>query len=69
MAILRSEEIRDLSIEEMDEKLAELRVELLRQKSMIASGGAPENPGRIKEIRRTIARILTIKTQKEGVKK
>lgn len=69
MAILRSEEIRDLSLEEMNEKLAELRAELLRQKSMIASGGAPENPGRIKEIRRTIARILTIKTQKEGAAK
>jgi large subunit ribosomal protein L29 len=69
MAILRSKEIQDLSIEEMNEKLAELQAELLRQKSMIASGGAPENPGRIKEIRRTIARILTIKTQKEGVTK
>lgn len=69
MAILRSEEIRDLSIEEMNEKLAELQAELLRQKSMTASGGAPENPGRIKEIRRTIARILTIKIQKEGVTK
>lgn len=69
MAILRSEEVRDLSIEEMNEKLAELQAELLRQKSMIASGGAPENPGRIKEIRRTIARILTIKTQKEGATK
>jgi large subunit ribosomal protein L29 len=66
MAILRSEEIRDLSLEEIEEKLKELNDELLREKSMIASGGAPENPGRIKEIKRTIARILTIKTQKEG---
>jgi large subunit ribosomal protein L29 len=66
MAILRSEEIRDLSLEELEEKLKELRNELLREKSMIASGGAPENPGRIREIKRTIARILTIKTQKEG---
>lgn len=65
MAILRSEEIRDLGAEELEEKLSELRNELLREKSMIASGGAPENPGRIKEIRRTIARILTIKSQKE----
>ena len=69
MAILRSEEIRDLSLEEMEEKVKELRNELLREKSMIASGGAPENPGRIREIRRTIARILTIKTQKEGANK
>jgi len=71
MAIMRTEEIRDLSIEEMDEKIAELRNELLRERSMIASGGASENPGRIKEIRRTIAKILTIKAQpkKGGEKK
>ena len=69
MAILRSEEVRDLSVEEMEEKIKELKNELLREKSMIASGGAPENPGRIREIRRTIARILTIKTQKEGATK
>lgn len=69
MAIMRNEEIRDLSLEEMDEKVAELRNELLRERSMIASGGAAENPGRIKEIRRTIAKILTIKVQKGGIKK
>ena len=69
MAIMRNEEIRDLSLEEKEEKEAELRNELLRERSMIASGGAPENPGRIKEMRRTIAKILTIKAQKEGVKK
>ncbi len=69
MAILRSEEINDLTLEEMEERVLDLRNELLRERSMIASGGVPENPGRINEIRRTIARILTIKKQKEGVKK
>lgn len=69
MAILRKDEIRDLSIVEMDEKIAELRNELLRERSLVASGGVPENPGKIKEIKRTIARILTIKSQKEGVSK
>lgn len=67
MAILRNEEIRDMPPEEIDEKIAELKNELLRENSMIASGGASENPGRIKEIRRTIARMMTIKAQK-GVK-
>lgn len=66
MAILRSEEVRDLSPAEMDEKIAELKQQLLREKSMISSGGAPENSGKIREIRRTIARISTIKKQKEG---
>jgi large subunit ribosomal protein L29 len=65
MAIIRTDEIMDLSIEEMDEKISELKKELFKEKSKIESGGAPENPGRIKEIRRSIARILTIKKQKE----
>jgi len=33
----------------------------------VASGTKPENPGKIREIRRTIARILTI--EKEPAKK
>lgn len=69
MAILRSEEIRDMSQEETDDKIFELRSELLRERSKIASGGVADNPGRIKEIRRTIARILTIKKENEGVAK
>ncbi|MEE8358501.1 MAG: 50S ribosomal protein L29 [Candidatus Hydrothermarchaeales archaeon] len=67
MVILRNEDIRDMSSDEIDEKLAELRNELLRERSIVASGGAPENPGRIKEIRRTIARMKTI-TAEKGVK-
>ncbi len=67
MVILRNEDIRDMSSDEIEEKLTELRNELLRERSIVAAGGAPENPGRIKEIRRTIARMKTIKAEK-GVK-
>lgn len=60
MAILRPSEIRDMSIEEMKAKLRELRAELARERAAAAAGGSLENPGRIRELRRTIARILTI---------
>lgn len=60
MAILRPNEIRDMSIEEMRAKLRELRAELARERAIAAAGGSLENPGRIRELRRTIARILTI---------
>lgn len=68
MAILKSDEIRDMSIEEMEARLAELRSELAREKAVAAGGGALENPGKVKELRRTIARVLTImkETQTEG---
>jgi len=45
---------------ELKEKLEQLRAELRREKGAVASGTKAENPGRIKEIKRTIARILTI---------
>jgi large subunit ribosomal protein L29 len=79
MPILRVKEIRDMSPEDRMKKLGELRTELLRLKTMIRAGGTVENPARIKELRKTIARILTIenehrlglgkeKTEEEGEK-
>jgi len=68
MAILRSDEIRDMSLDEMRSKLREFRSELTRERSVAAAGGSLENPARIRELRRTIARILTImrEVQKKG---
>ncbi len=65
MAILRSKELRGLSIPELEAKLEELEAELRLERGAVASGVAPKNPGRIKEIRRTIARIKTIINEKE----
>lgn len=70
MPILRLKEIRDMSSEERMKKLTELKTELLRLKTMIKAGGTVENPARMKELRKTIARILTIeKEQKTATKK
>ena len=63
MTILHPEEIRDMTPAEREEELEQLETELLNAKSVQASGGAPENPARTKELRRAIARIKTI--QKE----
>ncbi|AEF96455.1 50S ribosomal protein L29 [Methanotorris igneus] len=65
MAILRASEIREMSIEEMKEKLVELKKELLKENVHKAVSGAPSNPGRVKELKRTIARILTIMNEKK----
>ncbi|AFO57306.1 MULTISPECIES: 50S ribosomal protein L29 [Natrinema] len=63
MAILHAEEIRDMTPAERAEELEELETELLNAKSVLAAGGAPENPGRIGELGRTIARIKTIQRE------
>jgi large subunit ribosomal protein L29 len=60
MPILRMDEIRDMDTEERQERLQELRTELIKIKTMIRAGGSVENPGRVKALRKTIARILTV---------
>ena len=60
MPIARTGEIRDMSNEERKRRLSELRTELVRMRTMVRAGGAVENPSRIREIKRTIARILTV---------
>jgi large subunit ribosomal protein L29 len=58
-------EIRDMAEEERAKKLGELRTELVRLKTMINAGGTIENPSRVKELRRTIACMLTIENEKK----
>ena len=65
MAILRSKEIRSLGKKDLDKKLKELKLELTKEKGKIDVGGVVDNPGRMKEIKKTIARILTIKKEEK----
>jgi large subunit ribosomal protein L29 len=59
-----------MSSEEQTKKLSELRAELARLKTMVRAGGAVENPARIRELRKTIAQILTIENEnKLGLRK
>jgi len=63
MAILRIREIREMSSEERLKKIDELKVELMRLKTMSKAGGAIENPAKIREIKKTIARLLTVENE------
>jgi len=73
MPILRVKEIRDMSSEERIKKLGEFKTEMLRLRTMIRAGGTVENPFRVRELRKTIARMMTIeneqKTKSEKEKK
>ncbi len=65
MPILRIKEIREMSSEDRKKRLMELRTELIRLKTMIKAGGTIENPARIRQLRKTIARILTIENEEK----
>jgi large subunit ribosomal protein L29 len=63
MAIFRMDELRNMSDEEISEELRKLVSELIRERGLVTAGGAPEKPGRIRDLRRTIARIKTVQRE------
>ncbi len=69
MAIINKNELKQMDEKALNSKLEELRNEVIRVNAQVAMGTLPENPGKIKEIKRTIAKLLTIKRLKEGEKK
>jgi large subunit ribosomal protein L29 len=68
MPIIRMKDIRAMSPEDREKRLTELRTELMRLRTMVEAGGAPENPSQIREIRRTIARIFTVENEEKRMK-
>ena len=64
---LKAKELRDLTHEEKLEKLKELKSELMHERGVAAMGGSPPSPGKIRQLRMNIAKILTI-MQEEGEK-
>jgi large subunit ribosomal protein L29 len=64
MAILKSRDARKLDNVELDKKVKELRLEIAKEKANIAIGAPVSSPGKMREMKRTIARISTIKREK-----
>lgn len=63
MALLRASEVRAMTPEDRQRRLVELRGELMHERGVAAMGGSPPSPGKIRQIRTAIARILTIENQ------
>ena len=67
MAVIKLKEIRQMSAEERVKKLEELRDELMHERGVAAMGGAPTSPGKIRQLRISISRLLTIQNQEGEV--
>ena len=64
-----TKELRELSPEELKTRMVEFRTELLKLSVEVASGANPSSPGKIKQVKKNVARILTLLKEKEkGVK-
>ena len=64
---MKASEIRELTADELERKLDETRQELFNLRFQSATG-ALENPARLKLAKREIARILTVRSEREFAK-
>lgn len=61
---MKKKELKQLSKDQLKEKLIGLRKDLMRLNTQRSTKTIPENPSNIKNLRRNIARILTLIKQK-----
>ena len=61
---MKAKDIREMSAAELDQKVAALKDELFNLRFQLATGQL-ENPKRISEVKKTIARIKTIQRERE----
>jgi large subunit ribosomal protein L29 len=60
MAVLKPKDIREMTSDERKSRLKELKEELMHERGVAAMGGAPTSPGKIRAVRTSIARLMTI---------
>lgn len=58
---MKHKELKLMNESDLNNKITELKKELMKINSQIAIGTIPKSPGKVKEMKRTIAKILTIK--------
>ncbi|NLO82023.1 MAG: 50S ribosomal protein L29 [Clostridiales bacterium] len=61
---MKASELREMTNEELNERVNELKAELFNLRFQLATGQL-ENPMRIREVKRNIARIKTILRERE----
>lgn len=61
---MKASELRDMTTQELDNKLADLKSELFNLRFQLATGQL-DNPMRIKAVRKDIARVKTVIRERE----
>jgi large subunit ribosomal protein L29 len=61
---MKAQELRHMTLDELDDQLAKLKKEQFNLRFQRASGQL-ENTARVREVRRDIARVKTVRAQKQ----
>ena len=60
------DEIREMDTDEIKEHISDFSKELVQERGQIEVGGFSDNPGRIGEMRKTIARMKTVLNERNS---
>lgn len=63
---MKAKDIRELTDEELEQKLTETKAELFNLRFQLATGQL-DNPMRLREVRKDIARIQTVRNERVNV--
>ncbi len=61
---MKFKELQKLSDADVEKRLKETQIELIKLNGQVATGTTPKSPGQIKNLKRTIAKIHTLRSQK-----
>jgi large subunit ribosomal protein L29 len=64
MAILKAKQIREIKSDDLNKKLSEFKLELLKEQGNVKMGRPIKNPGKIRVLKKSISRISTIQNER-----
>ncbi|OIO66306.1 50S ribosomal protein L29 [Candidatus Woesearchaeota archaeon CG_4_10_14_0_2_um_filter_57_5] len=65
---MKAKELRQLQSDELDKMVRDMQAELVQLRNQVSRGTTLKSPARVRELRRGIARIITLKREQAGVK-
>ncbi len=68
MALIRKSKLKEMTLNDMEQELKKTRSELQSENASRATGGKPKSPGRVRQLRRLVARLTTLMRQKSAKK-
>jgi len=66
---MKFKDLKAMQKNELNEKLLELKRELIKENAQVAIGTIPKNPGKLKTTKKTIAKIKSLLSKVEEAKK
>lgn len=65
MAAINKKELKGMNEEDLKNRFKDLKTELIKENAQIAVGTTPKSPGQVKQIKKSIARIIQLLNKKD----